>query len=324
MREAAGRRRQARRGRRRMSDVTAEGGHGAVPTARRRTGSGTPRELAAVRGVRARQARPQPRARRLAARRRRRDGPAQRPRPLHPPQRGRQHLGGARRPTSPPPARTRRTRSSRPAATRSTATRRSTRSPTTSRTCERSTRAVTADDETVLRARSTDEPRRATPRVGVRHRLRRPAGRRRHRRARRRRRRRPGAVLPDARRRRAGLLAAAAPSGSPTRPSWRRRSRSANIALDLLGQARLLLAPGRRQRSRATGRRRGRARLPAATPTSSATSALAERPTTATSPQPIARLLVVLDRGGWRCSTGCVDVPRPGAGRDRGARASRS
>ncbi|CAA9439278.1 MAG: 1,2-phenylacetyl-CoA epoxidase, subunit B, partial [uncultured Pseudonocardia sp.] len=51
-------------------------------------------QLAAVRGVRARQARAQPRARRLAARRRRRDGPAQRARRLHPPQRGREHLGG--------------------------------------------------------------------------------------------------------------------------------------------------------------------------------------------------------------------------------------
>ena len=49
--------------------------------------------LAAVRGVRARQARAQPRPRRLAARGRRRDGAAPRPRPLHPPQRGRLHLG---------------------------------------------------------------------------------------------------------------------------------------------------------------------------------------------------------------------------------------
>ena len=50
--------------------------------------------VAALRGVRARQARPQPRPRRLAARRRRRDGRPARPRRLHPPQRGRQHLGG--------------------------------------------------------------------------------------------------------------------------------------------------------------------------------------------------------------------------------------
>src|SRR5205823_964401 len=70
---------------------------------RRRTRRSAPRrwrhdqpegELAALRGVRARQARAQPRARRLAARRRRRDGAAQRPRPLHPPQRGRLDLGG--------------------------------------------------------------------------------------------------------------------------------------------------------------------------------------------------------------------------------------
>ena len=49
--------------------------------------------LAPVRGVRARQARTQPRPRRLDPRRRRRDGTAQRPRRLHPPQRGREHLG---------------------------------------------------------------------------------------------------------------------------------------------------------------------------------------------------------------------------------------
>src|SRR3954454_15220502 len=59
---------------------------------------GQPAGLAAVRGVRARQARPQPRARRLAARPRRRDGGARRPRPLHPAQRGREHLGRQGRP----------------------------------------------------------------------------------------------------------------------------------------------------------------------------------------------------------------------------------
>ena len=56
-----------------------------------------PGRVAAVRDLRARQARPQPRARRLAARRRRRDGTAPRPRRLHPPQRGREHLGRALR-----------------------------------------------------------------------------------------------------------------------------------------------------------------------------------------------------------------------------------
>ena len=49
----------------------------------------------AVRGLRAHQARPQPRARRVAARHRRRDGAAQRPRSVHPAQRGREHLGRA-------------------------------------------------------------------------------------------------------------------------------------------------------------------------------------------------------------------------------------
>ena len=64
------------------------------------------------------------------------DGAASRARPLHPAQRGREHLGGAHPTTSPRPARTRRTRSSRRAATRSTGIRRSTTSPTTCRTCD--------------------------------------------------------------------------------------------------------------------------------------------------------------------------------------------
>ena len=54
--------------------------------------------LAAVRGVPARQARAQPRARRVAARGRPADGPAARQGPVHPPERGGQHLGrGGRR-----------------------------------------------------------------------------------------------------------------------------------------------------------------------------------------------------------------------------------
>ena len=53
--------------------------------------------LAPLPGVRARQARAQPRARRLAARPRRHDGAAQRPQPLHTTQRGREHLGRPRR-----------------------------------------------------------------------------------------------------------------------------------------------------------------------------------------------------------------------------------
>src|SRR6476619_672455 len=54
--------------------------------------------LAAVRGIPARQARAQPRARRVAARGRPADGPAARQGPVHPPERGGQHLGrGGRR-----------------------------------------------------------------------------------------------------------------------------------------------------------------------------------------------------------------------------------
>src|SRR6201997_2132844 len=61
-------------------------------------GSAGPLGLAAVRGVPARQARAQPRARRVAARGRRADGPTPRQRPVHPAERGGQHLGrGGRR-----------------------------------------------------------------------------------------------------------------------------------------------------------------------------------------------------------------------------------
>ena len=93
-----------------------------------RTPAVAPR-LAAVRGLRPRQARPQPRARRLAARRRRPDGPAHTPATSTPGATRASASGWCARSTSPPPARTRRTRSSRPAATRSTGTRRSTRIP---------------------------------------------------------------------------------------------------------------------------------------------------------------------------------------------------
>ena len=72
---------------------------------------------------------PQPRARRLAARRGRRDGPAQRPRRVHAPQRGRLDLGRPVGRRSPRRARTSATRSSTRPATRSTGTRRSTTSP---------------------------------------------------------------------------------------------------------------------------------------------------------------------------------------------------
>ena len=84
--------------------------------------------LAAVGGLRPRAARPLPPARRQPARAGRGDGPAQRARPLHPPRRGRLDLGRARRGRSPPPAPTRRTRSSTRPPTSPTATRRSTTS----------------------------------------------------------------------------------------------------------------------------------------------------------------------------------------------------
>ena len=68
--------------------------------------------LAALGGLRPLAARSLPRARRLAARARRRDGAAQRPRPLHPPPGGCLDLGGAAPPTSRPARPTSATRSS--------------------------------------------------------------------------------------------------------------------------------------------------------------------------------------------------------------------
>ena len=104
-----------------------------------------PQRVAAVGGVRPVPPRAVARARRLAARPRRRDGAAQRARPLHPPPGGRLALGGARPPTSRPAPPTSGTRSSTRPPTRSTGTRPSTTSPRGSSTC----------DEHAARPRST-------------------------------------------------------------------------------------------------------------------------------------------------------------------------
>ena len=100
--------------------------------------------LAAVGGLRPLAARAVARARRIPARPRRRDGAAQRPRPLHPPQEGVSLWVvpvGAR---SSPPARTSRTRSSTRPPTRSTGTRRSTTSPRGWSTCDRPRSSTTS------------------------------------------------------------------------------------------------------------------------------------------------------------------------------------
>ena len=91
----------------------------------------------------------------LAARPRRRDGAAQRPRRLHPPPGGRLDLGRAGRRHHRVAARTRRTRSSTRRPTRSTATRRSTTSPRMSSTCDRplSTTSVVAHLRAAARRR---------------------------------------------------------------------------------------------------------------------------------------------------------------------------
>ena len=79
---------------RRLGARGGDGVRGASQEAVRHERRRRPERVAALRGVRARQARPQPRARRLAARGRRRDGAAARARRLHPAQRGRLDLGG--------------------------------------------------------------------------------------------------------------------------------------------------------------------------------------------------------------------------------------
>ena len=94
-----------------------------------------------------------------------------------------------------------------------------------------------AHEETVYGA--LDRPQRRGP-LGLRHRLRRAARRRRRRPGRRRARRR-WAVLPDARRRRADPGAAADPVGHRL-AGLEEEVAVANVALDHLGQARLLLA----------------------------------------------------------------------------------
>jgi len=123
----------------------------------------------------AQQARAQPRARRLAARRRPADGPAARPRPVHQGATRASASGWSGRPTSRRPARTRRTRSSRPAATRCTATPPSTTSPTRSRISDRAAAQETRwDSTTALRG---DHRGAGRPAVGLRHRVRQPARR---------------------------------------------------------------------------------------------------------------------------------------------------
>ena len=132
-RRARGRRLGAR-GRRRRTPPSrpAHGSSGRRAPDRRRPAQ----RVAAVGGLRAVPPRPLPRPRRLAARPRRRDGAAQRARPLHPPPGRRLDLGGAggrhRRPAAP----TSGTRSSTRPPTRSTATRRSTTSPRGWSTCD--------------------------------------------------------------------------------------------------------------------------------------------------------------------------------------------
>jgi hypothetical protein len=224
------------------------------------------RRVAAVRDLRPRQARPEPRPRRLAARRRRRDGADPRPRPLHPPQRGREHLGGAlerhRRlhPDEKDPFFA-------PAATRSTATRRSTTSPTTSRTSKELGQTLRTTTSTCPGRGPRGRQRRP---LGVRHRLRGPAARRRH------------LDVPDgvdaaalagtawhARRRRPGLARSGWPSGALARPELEEELALANIGAGPARPGPAALLPGR------TGRRhrprRGRATRTSATRTSSAT-----------------------------------------------------
>ena len=104
------------------------GAHG--PRRGRRDAATRDDRLAAVGGLRPLAPRPVAHPRRQPARARRRDGAAQRARPLHPPQGGRLDLGGAVRGDHRVLARTRRTRSSTPPPTSPTGTRRSTRSRT--------------------------------------------------------------------------------------------------------------------------------------------------------------------------------------------------
>ena len=156
--------------------------------------------------------------------------------------------------TSPRRAPTRRTRCSPPAATRSTATRRSTRSPRTCRTCERaaSARRSASRRRPSPRREAVAQRRRSTRRstdaherrgaVGVRHRVRRAAGRSRHAPS-------PDGVDPadlaqyclmlgdDAL-----VLAQRLTEWVTAAPELEEEVALANIALDLLGQARLLLA----------------------------------------------------------------------------------
>ena len=246
-----------------------------------------------------------------AARRRRRDGAAPRPRPLHPPQRGRQHLGGPAAATSPRPARTRRTRSS-------TRRRQGLPAPDVlrhprrrARTCE----GRCADMSTPRPIRRQPlRPARRGPRRGP-----------------------PWAFgtgftdplegstpsVPAASTRRALARYCLALGDDaliysqrlqqwwPALPELEEETALANIALDLLGQARLLLARAGRDR-RAGPRTHWRS---SATRRSSATSGWPSTPT-----RDFAELVGACwcsPPGGWRCSRRCSARSPTGAGGDR-------
>ena len=84
----------------------------------------------------------------------------------------------------------------------------------------------------------------------------------------------------------------------------------ANIALDLLGQARLLLDRGPSRPTRVAGPRRGRAGVLPRRRTSSATSGSSSAPT-ATSPQLVGAAARRSRRGGSRCSNGSRGLADP-------------
>src|SRR3984885_8275486 len=162
--------------------------------------------------------------------------------------------GSSRRPTSPRPARTRRTPSSRRPATRSTGTPRSTTSPTTSRTCEGGPIPMTDDEFTAYQAlaNETDDHRWAfgtgftDPLEGIDTSV--PAG-----------------VNADALAAYGLMLGDDALIYSHRLPQWMTRlpeleeeTAMANISLELLGQARMLLA--RAGRAESAGRADGTGR----------------------------------------------------------------
>ena len=184
----------------------------------------------------------------------------------------------------------------------------------------RTRKALTVHEETVYDALDHAHERRRA--LGVRHRVRRPAGRRGHHRARRRRRRRPRRVLPHARRRRAGARPAAdavdhrrarARGGGRVR---QHRPRPARPGAAAAGPRRV----GRRPRPVPGAGHASpsptRTRWPTSgTPTSSATAALVE------APERRLRADHGAAAGRRHLPAGAVRpaarVPRPGARRDR-------